>query len=154
MPRNIKYVARKPWYYLKMFTESELDFRNKCDFVIGINPENQLPTVGFLLNGNSGTSHVGPVDSLVNISEGMKKVAAELERHVRSCDDTVPPFDVATGAGHWMGVVVRQTRMGQTLVNVSLHPQVNRGILYGGVNKIRLFWPLFRHLGILKVPTF
>ena len=44
--------------------------------MIGINPENQLPTVGFLLNGNSGTSHVGPVDSLVNISEGMKKVAA------------------------------------------------------------------------------
>ena len=39
----------------------------------------------------------------------------------RSSD--VPVFDVATGAGHWMGVVVRQSRLGQTMVNVSVHPQ-------------------------------
>ena len=51
----------------------------------------------------------------------MKDVALELEKHVRASD--LPPFDVATGQGHWMGVVIRHTRMGQTMVNVSVHPQ-------------------------------
>ena len=51
-------------------------YRNKCDFVIGINPETKLTTVGFLIE--QGTSFVGPVGHLSHISEGMKYVALEL----------------------------------------------------------------------------
>ena len=51
-------------------------YRNKCDFVIGINPETNLTSVGFLIE--QATSYVGPVGHLSHISEGMKYVASEL----------------------------------------------------------------------------
>ena len=51
-------------------------YRNKCDFVIGINPETNLTAVGFLIE--QGTSFVGPVGHLNHISKGMKYVASEL----------------------------------------------------------------------------
>ena len=58
------------------------EYRNKCDFVIGTNPENGQATIGFLL-GEDGTSNVGPIGHLRNISASMKQVVAELEKYIR-----------------------------------------------------------------------
>ena len=94
-------------------------YRNKCEFVIGINPENDQPTIGFVIE--EGTSKVGPIEHLKNISDPMKSMVKDLELYVRQSQ--VPTFDVTSGNGHWMGVVFRQTRANQTMLNVSFHPQ-------------------------------
>ena len=73
------------------------------------------------MTGDQGTSHVGPVQHLKNLSSTMKCVVVQLEKYVRASE--IAPFNLATGDGHWMGVIVRQTRTGQVLVNVSIHPQ-------------------------------
>jgi hypothetical protein len=38
-------------------------------------------------------------------------------------DSRIPPFDVVTGEGHWMGLTVRITGQGQALVVVAFNSQ-------------------------------
>ena len=94
-------------------------YRNKCDFVIGINPETKLTTVGFLIE--QGTSFVGPLGHLSHISEGMKYVALELEKYCQASE--ISPFDLGSGNGHWMGATIRQSKFGEIMLNVAFHPQ-------------------------------
>lgn len=48
-------------------------YRNKCEFTIGINHENQLPTVGFRISAYvNGTTAIGPVEHLDHIPDSMK----------------------------------------------------------------------------------
>ena len=94
-------------------------YRNKCDFVIGINPETKLTTVGFLIE--QSTSFVGPVGHLSHISEGMKYVALELEKYCQASE--ISPFDLSSGEGYWMGATIRQSKYGEIMLNVAFHPQ-------------------------------
>lgn len=49
-------------------------YRNKCEFTVGEDEETKLPTVGFRLGSYiDGDVSVAPVDSLMHVSEGMKK---------------------------------------------------------------------------------
>lgn len=49
-------------------------YRNKCEFTVGIDEETKLPTVGFRLGSYAtGTVAVGPIQSLIHISENTKK---------------------------------------------------------------------------------
>lgn len=49
-------------------------YRNKCEFTIGIDEETKLPTVGFRLGSYAtGTVAVGPIQSLIHISDKTKK---------------------------------------------------------------------------------
>ncbi|KAG7171198.1 tRNA (uracil-5-)-methyltransferase A-like [Homarus americanus] len=50
-------------------------YRNKCEFSIGINPDNNLPTVGFrIASYKEGSMHVAPVNHLCHLPDQMKRV--------------------------------------------------------------------------------
>ena len=51
----------------------------------------------------------------------MKFIAFELQRCLR--DSCIPPFDLFTGEGHWMGLTIRINGQGQALLVISFHPQ-------------------------------
>ena len=94
-------------------------YRNKCDFVIGFDPETKKTSVGFLIE--QGSSLVGPVGHLNHIPDGMKYITLELEKYCQASE--ISPFDVNTGKGHWMGATIRQSKFGEIMLNISFHPQ-------------------------------
>merc|ERR1719397_559264 len=59
-------------------------YRNKCEFAIGLNPENRKLTVGFKLDPRSASSDVGPVSHLRHVPHKMKEVVTRLETYLRS----------------------------------------------------------------------
>ena len=80
-------------------------YRNKCEFAIGVNPENRKLTVGFKLDPRSAAADVGPIDHLRHVPKHMKLVVHHLERYLRGTN--YKHFDYQTGTGYWVSVVVR-----------------------------------------------
>lgn len=64
-------------------------YRNKCEFTVGIDEETKLPTVGFRLGSYvTGTVGVGPIQSMIHISEHTKKavlVSAIFKLYTNNC---------------------------------------------------------------------
>ncbi|XP_064083024.1 LOW QUALITY PROTEIN: uncharacterized protein LOC135199038 [Macrobrachium nipponense] len=97
-------------------------YRNKCEFTIGINPEDGLPTVGFRVSSyKSGSLAVGPVAHLVHIPKAMKDVTKVFQEFVRSSDHK--PFDPLTHEGVWRQLTVRTSLHDDILIAVVIHPQ-------------------------------
>ena len=90
----------------KLKESPQLDgYRNKCEFAIGVNPENRKLTVGFKLDPRSAAADVGPIEHLRHIPKHMKLVVHHLERYLRGTN--YKHFDYQTGTGYWVSVVVR-----------------------------------------------
>ena len=96
-------------------------YRNKCEFAVGVNPDNGKLTVGFKLDPRSASPDVGPVEHLRHVPGQMKEVVRRLETFLRS--SPYKHFDYQTGTGHWASVVVRITLKPETLINVNFVPQ-------------------------------
>ena len=96
-------------------------YRNKCEFAIGLNPDNRMLTVGFKLDPRSASPDVGPVDHLRHVPKRMKEVVKMLEKYLRSTK--FKHFDYQTGSGHWVTAVVKMTLQEETLININFVPQ-------------------------------
>ena len=96
-------------------------YRNKCEFAIGVNPDNRMLTVGFKLDPRSASPDVGPVDHLRHVPRNMKEVVKALEKYLRSTK--FKHFDYQTGSGHWVTAVVKMTLKEETLININFVPQ-------------------------------
>ncbi|CAB3227156.1 unnamed protein product [Arctia plantaginis] len=99
-------------------------YRNKCEFTVGIDEETKLPTVGFRLGSYvTGTVGVGPIQSMIHISEQTKKAVLLFQEYIRK--SKLAPFSPADYSGHWRYLTVRDsTSTGEVMVIVSMHPQV------------------------------
>lgn len=107
--------------FLKLFLYKYFSYRNKCEFTIGINEENNLPTVGFRIGSYvNGITGVGPIDNLAHIPEAMKKAAKIFENFVRSSDLQV--FNPEYHTGHFRQVMMRSAQ-DQLMLVVGIHPQ-------------------------------
>ncbi|KAJ8959061.1 hypothetical protein NQ318_022317 [Aromia moschata] len=103
------------------FSEESEGYRNKCEFSIGINEENNLPTVGFRIGSYvNGTTAVGPVDNLVHIPTSMKVAVKVFEEYVRHSDLKVfcPEFHT----GHFRQLMARSAP-DQLMLVIGIHPQ-------------------------------
>ncbi|CAB3227155.1 unnamed protein product [Arctia plantaginis] len=98
-------------------------YRNKCEFTVGIDEETKLPTVGFRLGSYvTGTVGVGPIQSMIHISEQTKKAVLLFQEYIRK--SKLAPFSPADYSGHWRYLTVRDsTSTGEVMVIVSMHPQ-------------------------------
>ncbi|XP_068212340.1 tRNA (uracil-5-)-methyltransferase homolog A-like isoform X3 [Palaemon carinicauda] len=97
-------------------------YRNKCEFTVGINPEDNLPTVGFRVSSyKAGSLAVGPVGHLVHIPNTMKKVVEVFQDYIRSSEHK--PFDPLTHEGVWRQLTVRTSSHDDVLIAVVIHPQ-------------------------------
>ncbi|XP_063383796.1 tRNA (uracil-5-)-methyltransferase homolog A [Cydia fagiglandana] len=98
-------------------------YRNKCEFTVGIDEETNLPTVGFRLGSYAtGTVAVGPIQSLIHISDKTKKAVLIFQEYVRKSE--LQPFSPADYSGHWRYLTVRHSMStGDLMLIVALHPQ-------------------------------
>ncbi|XP_066257719.1 tRNA (uracil-5-)-methyltransferase homolog A [Euwallacea similis] len=96
-------------------------YRNKCEFSVGINPETQLPTVGFRIGAYAnGKTGVGPVEDLRHIPDSMKIVVTVFQKFVRSSKLKV--FNAEFHTGHFRQLSVRSAQ-NQLMIVVGIHPQ-------------------------------
>lgn len=97
-------------------------YRNKCEFTIGVNPENGLPTVGFrIASYKEGSMHVAPVSHLRHLPQQMKNVVEEFEKFIRNSG--LAAFSPLTHEGFWRQLNVRTTRNNDVLIIPMMHPQ-------------------------------
>lgn len=119
--QKVKYDGL-PCELLDIRHSTQIDgYRNKCEFSVGINPETQLPTVGFRIGAYvNGVTGVGPVEHLRHIPTSMKVAVKVFEQFVRTSNLEV--FNAELHTGHFRQFTVRAASE-QLMVVVGIHPQ-------------------------------
>ncbi|CAL4073565.1 unnamed protein product, partial [Meganyctiphanes norvegica] len=98
------------------------NYRNKCEFTIGMNPETESACVGFrLASYKQGCMAVAPVGHLRHLPLAMKDLVQAFEKYVQQ--SSYSPFSPLTHEGVWRQLTVRTTRNNDLLVVVVIHPQ-------------------------------
>ncbi|XP_044296394.1 tRNA (uracil-5-)-methyltransferase homolog A isoform X2 [Varanus komodoensis] len=100
----------------------QTEYRNKCEFLIGIGPNQEDKTVGFRLGKYKGgtCAVVEPFDT-IHIPAVTKKVVKAFQDYIRST-----PYDVyspETYEGHWKQLTVRTSRNGHIMAIAYFNPQ-------------------------------
>ncbi|XP_014017043.1 tRNA (uracil-5-)-methyltransferase homolog A [Salmo salar] len=101
---------------------SQVEYRNKCEFVIGIGANKEDKTIGFRLGKYKGGSCavVGPSDS-IHVTTEAKRVVSEFQKFIRTTPYSV--YSPETYEGHWKQLTVRTTRTKQAMAMVFFNPQ-------------------------------
>ncbi|XP_043252135.1 tRNA (uracil-5-)-methyltransferase homolog A [Colletes gigas] len=98
------------------------EYRNKCEFTVGMSSKEDKVVVGFRLSSYAaGSTAVGPIDDLCHIPTKMKIVAKVLEEFIQNSE--LKPFQPVDHSGYWRQVTVRTTRSDNLMVIVGMHPQ-------------------------------
>ncbi|XP_072752322.1 tRNA (uracil-5-)-methyltransferase homolog A isoform X2 [Anoplolepis gracilipes] len=97
-------------------------YRNKCEFTIGKNSEQNKIVIGFRLSSYaSGSTAVAPIDDLCHIPKSMKTAVKILETFIH--ESNFEPFNPVCHSGYWRQVTVRTTRANHLMLIVGMHPQ-------------------------------
>ncbi|XP_058794553.1 tRNA (uracil-5-)-methyltransferase homolog A [Phymastichus coffea] len=97
-------------------------YRNKCEFTVGMDVQNEKKMIGFRLSSYAaGSTAVGPIDHLCHIPQRMKTAIKILEKFVRNSELDV--FDPVTHKGYWRQVMARTTRLDHLMLIIGIHPQ-------------------------------
>lgn len=103
-------------------TDKITEYRNKCEFTVGRNNEEDKVVIGFRLSSYAaGSTAVGPIDNLCHIPSKMKVVVKVLEEFMK--DSKLKPFQPVDHSGYWRQVTVRATLGDDLMVIVGIHPQ-------------------------------
>nr|XP_006640219.1 PREDICTED: tRNA (uracil-5-)-methyltransferase homolog A [Lepisosteus oculatus]XP_015221373.1 PREDICTED: tRNA (uracil-5-)-methyltransferase homolog A [Lepisosteus oculatus] len=100
----------------------QTEYRNKCEFLIGVGANGQDKTVGFRLGKYKGGSCavVEPSDT-VHVPPAAKQVVKCFQNYIRT--SPFPVYSPETYEGHWKQLTVRTSRTGQIMALVYFHPQ-------------------------------
>ncbi|XP_074777356.1 tRNA (uracil-5-)-methyltransferase homolog A [Athene noctua] len=100
----------------------QTEYRNKCEFLIGIGVNQEDKTVGCRLGKYKGgtCAVVEPFDT-VHIPAIAKKVVKAFQDYIRSTPYSV--YSPETYEGHWKQLTVRTTRNGHVMAIVYFNPQ-------------------------------
>lgn len=97
-------------------------YRNKCEFTIGKDAEENKVIIGFRLSSYaSGSTEVGPVDDLCHIPESMKVAVKILETFIH--ESNLEPFNPVNHSGYWKQVTARVTRANHLMLIVGIQSQ-------------------------------
>uniref|UniRef100_A0AAY5KZC2 tRNA (uracil(54)-C(5))-methyltransferase n=1 Tax=Esox lucius TaxID=8010 RepID=A0AAY5KZC2_ESOLU len=101
---------------------SQTEYRNKCEFVIGIGANGEEKTIGFRLGKYKGGSCavVGPSDS-IHVTTEAKRVVSVFQKFIRTTPYSV--YSPETYEGHWKQLTVRTTRTKEVMAMVFFNPQ-------------------------------
>ena len=93
----------------------QLAYRNKCEFSIGFNRENE-PTVGFRTGSyKAGSISIEHPMSCGHISSRMKKVVAAMQHIVTTSSEYCPPYHRETKEGVWRQLFIRASERTQDM---------------------------------------
>lgn len=100
----------------------QTEYRNKCEFLVGVGVDGEDNTVGFRLGKYKGGSCAvaAPYDT-VHIPWATKQVVKTFQDFIRSTQYSA--YDPETYSGHWKQLTVRTSRRGQAMAVVYFHPQ-------------------------------
>uniref|UniRef100_A0A8C2GY97 tRNA (uracil(54)-C(5))-methyltransferase n=1 Tax=Cyprinus carpio TaxID=7962 RepID=A0A8C2GY97_CYPCA len=128
--------AMLPWLFLQKEKYNKLccpleairpspvqtEYRNKCEFVIGVGADGEDKTVGFRLGKYKGGSCavVSPAETS-HVSSEAKRVVQGFQQFIRTTPYAV--YSPETYEGHWRQLTVRTSRIKQTMAIVFFNPQ-------------------------------
>uniref|UniRef100_A0A8C9WJM1 tRNA (uracil(54)-C(5))-methyltransferase n=1 Tax=Scleropages formosus TaxID=113540 RepID=A0A8C9WJM1_SCLFO len=100
----------------------QTEYRNKCEFLIGMGANGEDKTVGFRLGKYKGGSCavVGPSDT-IHVPVETKRVVQRFQDYIRTTQYSV--YSPETYEGHWKQLTVRTSRTSQIMAMVFFHPQ-------------------------------
>lgn len=100
----------------------QTEYRNKCEFVIGVGADGEDRTVGFRLGKYKGGSCavVSPSET-TNVCSEAKRVVQCFQQFIRTTPYAV--YSPETYEGHWRQLTVRTSRLKQTMAMVFFNPQ-------------------------------
>ncbi|KAI7813700.1 tRNA (uracil-5-)-methyltransferase homolog A [Triplophysa rosa] len=100
----------------------QTEYRNKCEFVIGVGADGEDKTVGFRLGKYKGGSCavVSPSETS-HVSSEAKKIVEAFQQFIRTTPYAV--YSPETYEGHWRQLTVRTCRTKQTMAIVFFNPQ-------------------------------
>uniref|UniRef100_A0A8C5PA94 tRNA (uracil(54)-C(5))-methyltransferase n=1 Tax=Leptobrachium leishanense TaxID=445787 RepID=A0A8C5PA94_9ANUR len=101
---------------------TQTEYRNKCEFLIGIGANQEDKTVGCRLGKYKGGSCavVEPYDT-IHIPAVTKKVVKAFQDHIRTTPYAV--YSPESYEGHWKQLTVRSSRKGHVMAIVYFNPQ-------------------------------
>ncbi|XP_076265796.1 tRNA (uracil-5-)-methyltransferase homolog A [Rhynchophorus ferrugineus] len=103
------------------YSEFKDEYRNKCEFTIGVDQETNLPIVGFRIGSYvNGEVEVAPVHNLKHIPNSMKIAVDLFQQFVRSSKLQV--FNPELHSGHFRQLCIRIASE-QLMLIVGIHPQ-------------------------------
>lgn len=96
-------------------------YRNKVEFSIGRNVDGEIDVGNRLSSYVGGNTCVASPETLKMPTERMKKIASFTKEFVKSSE--LEPFNVENYEGSFRNVTIRETRIGQIMVIIGIHPQ-------------------------------
>lgn len=100
----------------------QTEYRNKCEFLVGIGVDGEGNTVGCRLGKyKGGTCAVASPFDTVHIPMATKQVVKAFQEFIRSTPYSA--YDPETYSGHWKQLTVRTSRRGQAMAIAYFHPQ-------------------------------
>lgn len=100
----------------------QTEYRNKCEFLVGIGVDGEDNTVGCRLGKyKGGTCAVAAPFDTVHIPTATKQVVKAFQEFIRSTPYSA--YDPETYSGHWKQLTVRTSRHGQAMAIAYFHPQ-------------------------------
>ncbi|KAK2496887.1 hypothetical protein MC885_007419 [Smutsia gigantea] len=100
----------------------QTEYRNKCEFLVGVGVDGENNTVGFRLGKyKGGTCAVAAPYDTVHIPRATKQVVKAFQDFIRSTHYSA--YNPETYSGHWKQLTVRTSRRGQAMAVVYFHPQ-------------------------------
>uniref|UniRef100_A0A286XBP5 tRNA (uracil-5-)-methyltransferase homolog A n=2 Tax=Cavia porcellus TaxID=10141 RepID=A0A286XBP5_CAVPO len=100
----------------------QIEYRNKCEFLVGTGVDGKDNTVGCRLGKyKGGTCAVAAPFDTVHIPEATKRVVKAFQEFIRSTPYSA--YDPETYTGHWKQLTVRTSRRGQAMAIAYFHPQ-------------------------------
>ncbi|KAM4827539.1 tRNA (uracil-5-)-methyltransferase homolog A [Thomomys bottae] len=100
----------------------QTEYRNKCEFLVGVGVDGEDNTVGCRLGKyKGGTCAVASPFDTVHIPKATKQVVKAFQEFIRSTPYSA--YDPETYAGHWKQLTVRTSRRGQAMAIAYFHPQ-------------------------------
>ncbi|XP_072455857.1 tRNA (uracil-5-)-methyltransferase homolog A [Notamacropus eugenii] len=100
----------------------QTEYRNKCEFLIGMGVDQADKTVGCRLGKYKGgtCAVVEPFDT-IHIPSDTKRVVRAFQEYIRSTPYSV--YSPETYEGHWRQLTVRTSRSSEVMAIVYFHPQ-------------------------------
>ncbi|XP_026905520.1 tRNA (uracil-5-)-methyltransferase homolog A isoform X2 [Acinonyx jubatus] len=100
----------------------QTEYRNKCEFLVGVGVDGEDNTVGCRLGKyKGGTCAVAAPFDTVHIPGATKQVVKAFQEFIRSTPYSA--YNPETYSGHWKQLTVRTSRRGQAMAIVYFHPQ-------------------------------
>nr|XP_031526159.1 tRNA (uracil-5-)-methyltransferase homolog A isoform X1 [Vicugna pacos] len=100
----------------------QTEYRNKCEFLVGIGVDGEDNTVGCRLGKyKGGTCAVAAPYDTLHIPGATKQVVKAFQEFIRSTPYSA--YDPETYSGHWKQLTVRTSRRGQAMAIAYFHPQ-------------------------------